>query len=389
MADITLTTSSGAELGVRSADLYFPYIGNWTSHLVLADSPDTLPSGRVTLDYHGLSCKGYLLRIGTSEGQTSALVVGGAGGLWKVLDAKYYDNQPAMRLPLQEILSAAGESLADSSTPSVLSATLPSWPRRQDQAGHLLDTLADTAGALWRVLPEGAVFFGTDTPLLPIQNYIEDKDWQLLRTDPEWLLQEIAPLTRAGVVPGLRFGLGTVARVHYEDDGDRFVARIWYLGEGGADDPVVAGIRALAREEMRGTVWHSHFGGEVVQQRGDGTLDVQMDDRRLPPVTSRPLLVPIPGAALDVAPGSRCQVAFAGGDPQQPFVQLYETGQGTKPIGIDGDEVDLGLWSVTITSGAISAITIVPPGGGAPISLSAVPSALKGKLKGGGKLKHP
>ncbi len=75
----------------------------------------------------------------------------------------------------------------------MLSQTLPCWPRRQDQAGRLLDALAEAAGALWRVLPDGSIFFGQDS-LAQLQTK-EDTDYQLLSSDPEWNLQVIAPLT--------------------------------------------------------------------------------------------------------------------------------------------------------------------------------------------------
>ena len=60
---------------------------------------------------------------------------------------------------------------------------------------------------------------------------------------------------------------------------------------------------------------------------------------------------------------------------------------GSKAVGLHGDEVDLGTWTVTPgagpLAGAIASISIVPPGGGAPIVLSPTspgPVSLKGKL---------
>lgn len=392
MSDITLTAQDGRQLAARAGDLFLPQRGNWTSHLILADAPDPLPSGRVTLDFHGLNCKGTILRIGTAEGQTSALIVGGAGGLGKEPDAKYYDHQIPVSLPLQEILSAVGEQLSVSSTPTILSKTLPSWPRRRDIAGHLLDTLAAAAGALWRVLPDGGVFFGQDA-FAPQQ--LLDAEWTLLHTDPEWSMQELAPLKGATLLPGVTFGLGRVGRVHYEDDGERFVARVWYLdADGVVDDPVVAGLRGIVREELAPTAYYPLFGGQVVTQRGDGTLDVQMDDRRLPPLTSVPYLVPVPGAALDVTPGARVQVAFAGGDPRRPVAQIYESGSGTKPIGIDGDQVNCGTLLLNVTGGGMAPAVLAgkytdPFGAVTMIASTGTNIPLKGKLIGSGKLKHP
>lgn len=389
MADIVLRTSGGEDLACREGDLFFPYRGNWTAHLTFATVPDTLPSGRVTLTFHQLVCNGYILRIGTSEGQTTAIIVGGRGGLWKVIEAKYYANQPQVRLPVNEVLTAGGETLSSESTQSILTQVLPSWPRRQDVAGNLLDALAEATGAIWRTLPDGDVYFGNDQPLLPLQNWQEDVDWQLLSTEPEWRMQEIAPLTRAGMLPGFRFSLGTISRVHYYDDGENFTARVWYLSEGGTDDLVIAGLRTIIREELKPTAFHPHFGGKVVQQRGDGTLDVQLDDRRLPPLTSVPYLVALPGAALEVSAGARCEVTFASGDPRQPFVQLYGNGQGTKPLGIDGDTVNCGTMTITAVANGVFVGTYVDPFGTTTTIALNTPIPLKGKLVGTAKLKAP
>lgn len=390
MPDITLT-AAGQDHAVSSGDLYLPYRGNWTSHLDFADVI-TPPTGRVTLSFHGLSLTGYVLRSGESEGQVSAIVVGGYGGLWKQIQAKYYDHQLALRLPLQEIVSATGERLSPTSTASVLSRTLNCWPRRQDLAGTLLDTLASSADALWRVLPDGSIFFGTDT--WSSSAYTEDKDYTVLARWPEWSMVELAPLTRLGVLPGQTLNGARVGRIHLEDDGESYTARIWHLGaDGAADDPVVAGLRGLIKEELGGLPYLPAGQGKVVQQRADGSLDVQMDDRRLPPLTSVPYLVPVPGAKLTVQPGSQVQVCFAGGDPMAPQAMLYGAGQGTKAIGIDGDQVNAGTLVLTVSGGgaspAVLAGTYTDPFGTVTTVASGVPIPLKGKLIGSAPLKLP
>lgn len=397
MADITLTTSDGAELAAAAGDLYLPLQGDWTSHLTLADTPDSPPTGLVQLAWHGLQLTGTILRSGTAEGLTTLLVAGGRGGLWRQLPAKYYDHQFALRLPLSELLAAAGEQLSPTSTPAVLQGTLPSWPRRRDLAGHLLDDLAEAAGALWRVLPDGSVFFGTDD--FAQSEAVLDTDYTLLHTDPEWLQQELAPLTAAGVpLPGQTFGAdqggGRVGRVHLEDDGERYVARVWYLDPGGGqEDLLVAGLRALMREELRPTTWHPQLSGQVVQQRADGTLDVLLDDRRLPPLTSVRYAVPVPGAQLSVPAGARVALAFAGGDPRFPVAQLYEPGSGSKAVVVSGDQVDCGSLKLTVTGGGASPAVLgglyTDPFGAQTVVVSGTPIPLKGKAAGSAPLKLP
>lgn len=57
--------------------------------------------------------------------------------------------------------------------------------------------------------------------------------------------------------------------------------------------------------------------------------------------------------------------------------------QGTKKVARVTDTVDIGQWSVTISGGAITAISVIPPGGGAPVVLSATPTALSAKISSG------
>lgn len=345
MADITLTGSDGKERPCASGDVWLPYRGNWTSHLTLVDQ-DPPPAGKVTLRFHDLTLKGYVLRAGQAEALSTVLLAGGAGGLDQPIPPKYYDHQVSVRLPLQEILSAAGEVLSGTSSPEVLARTLRSWPRAGDEPGALLDELAEEVGAVWRVLPDGSVFFGEDA-WTQVPGYLDRTGYQLLHTDPEWNYQKLAPIT-VQVLPGRSFLLGRVGRVVLEDDGTAFLQHLYYQDEQAEDDPLSAGIRGLVQQELRGQRWLSPQSGAVVQQRPDGSLDVVLDDRRLPPPTSVPVLVLVPGAKLRVQPGARVQIVFAGGDPTRPLAQLYESGAATRGASRLGDSVDakaaMGTW---------------------------------------------
>jgi hypothetical protein len=58
---------------------------------------------------------------------------------------------------------------------------------------------------------------------------------------------------------------------------------------------------------------------------------------------------------------------------------------GTQKVGRVGDTVDLGKWSVTITSGAISAISVLLPGTSTPVTIATSPAAtaLSGQISSG------
>lgn len=57
-------------------------------------------------------------------------------------------------------------------------------------------------------------------------------------------------------------------------------------------------------------------------------------------------------------------------------------GGGRKAAG-KGHSVDIGSWSVTIAAGAVASISVIPPGGGAPIVLSVTPTPLSAQVSDG------
>lgn len=362
MADITLTGSDGAERACAKGDLWFPYIGNWTALLTLTDADDP-PEGIVQLSFHGLSLRGFVVRADQAEALNTVVVAGGAGGLWKKIPAKMYDNGLSVSLIANEIMSDAGESLDPLSTADVLAQPVQQYPRLSDEPQNLLNTLCDTLSApgtqiVWRVLTEGTVFIGTDTwadvaPAYSDGSDGKDPQYQLLETDPAHrYYQVIAPVSIA-VLPGATFLLGKVGAVRYIDDGSSFVGRIYYCNsddDGRYEDPLSAGVRSIVREELRSTTFHRCFTGQVVTQWGNGgRLDILMDDERLPPLTNVPYRVPYPGCSMIIVAGARVQVDFEDGDPRRPAARLYEPGDGAKEVVLTGDTVKSGTLRIVAT----------------------------------------
>jgi hypothetical protein len=66
------------------------------------------------------------------------------------------------------------------------------------------------------------------------------------------------------------------------------------------------------------------FPAKVVSQNGDGTLELQPDDSRLPGYSKVPIRYGVPGITATVSGGARCLLAFAGADPQKPVVVGWE-----------------------------------------------------------------
>lgn len=122
----------------------------------------------------------------------------------------------------------------------------------------------------------------------------------------------------------------------------------------------------------------------VVTQRADGTLDLQPDDDRVPSCQGVPYRT-LPGVALSVPTGARVLLGYAGGDPAQPFADLWELGDVTRltvaggehPAARQGHAVQ-----VTLPMGAL--IPVGSPGGPLP----AAPITLDGTITEGTDVLH-
>jgi hypothetical protein len=111
-----------------------------------------------------------------------------------------------------------------------------------------------------------------------------------------------------------------------------------FFGAVGAADPRVA--------------YRAAYAGTVVSQAADGSVDVKMDDPRLPGMSALPLVLPIAGTrirlrcAADATPSptpasvARCLVIFLDGDPARPACMLMDAPK---------DAVDLVTFAVTTT----------------------------------------
>src|SRR5262245_42702100 len=113
-------------LRVTRASIVFPLVGTWRATLEL-DTADAL-SRSVTIEAASgcLSLKGTAFRSGEHAGKTVASVVGGAAGLAKTVDAKYYKAVP-VKIPLTDLLSAGGEVLASSADSAIQNVFLNLW----------------------------------------------------------------------------------------------------------------------------------------------------------------------------------------------------------------------------------------------------------------------
>lgn len=122
------------------------------------------------------------------------------------------------------------------------------------------------------------------------------------------------------------------------------------------------------------------YDATVVAQNQDGTLDVRLDDPKMPSLSSVPIFLGLPGLRVEVSKGAAIKVGFSGGDPSKPFAGLWATdaafiriviGGGRRAIARVDDETDSGtLVFRTITHPApLCTVEWRPPGTAVPIVL--------------------
>lgn len=115
---------------------------------------------------------------------------------------------------------------------------------------------------------------------------------------------------------------------------------------------------------------------KVVTQNADGTLELQPDDVRLPPMSRVPIKYGIPGVTATVQNGGRALVEFSGANPQYPFATIWESASlntliiagGSNGAARNGDTVGsttaMGTWMTQVAT----AVNLLAPGSVTPPS---------------------
>jgi len=345
MADVTIeprpNTQQIKPLAVADGDYLPGFSGNWTAHLELSDLVEP-PTGKITLTWLGRALSGQVLRGGRSTaGRVFVYVAGGNGDLGApippVLPAKAYRNVQ-VRVVLADIMVASGESLSSTSEASIMARSLATWPRRNDTACALLDDLARELGVIWRVLPDGSIYFGSNTfsetvSAQPLQ--------QLDDQDPAYATGLYVPHS-FGPLPGESYEGRRVGAAHYTISPEGPFVQLWFL-DAATHDLDGGNLRRSLAELIKETVridWYGTYPGKVVTQRADGTLDVQFDSRLIPPLPSVRYRTFAPGARLSVASGSRVDVTFDNADPLAPVAHLFDPGSAQLGAARETDPVD-------------------------------------------------
>jgi hypothetical protein len=159
---MSLVTLQG--LPVLGLLLTRPVVGGWQT-IAEVDYQDSqeLFDGLLELKDEKVTYRGTALNSGVVSGVARLEITGGRGGLVQALPTAQHFRDVTVKTLVQALLSAVGEQLDATSTRDVLDRRVPFWSFATERASVALSTLADRLGVRWRVLPNGNVWFGTDT----------------------------------------------------------------------------------------------------------------------------------------------------------------------------------------------------------------------------------
>lgn len=315
---------------VVSGRICRPRQGAWWADLRLDAPATSAVTGKVTIGLGAGSQRvlvGTARRVGTYRDAVHVRVVGGAGGLGRTFGPKAYRGVP-LRLPVLDVLAAAGEVLAPSSDAAALATTLVAWQAIAQPASAALGSLAQAAAGspTWRVLADGTVWVGPE-------RWTTSKlaTFDVTNEEPELGRIELAADDPA-IAPGEVLLGRRVSYVEHQVTAGRVRHLVWFEDlVAGPMDRVKGPLAAWMKSLFARIDYLARYPARVVAQNAaTGALELVPDDKRLPGMSAVPIRYGVPGLRATVAPGARVLLGFAGGDPTKPEAELWESATVTK-----------------------------------------------------------
>ena len=314
------STCNGAP--ILRGTITLPRQGVWHADLEL--EAIEAPTGSVLLQIGAaLSLRGVVepRAGGVFAGRVRVRVVGGAGGLQRQLDPKWYAGAPR-ELPLRDLVEEAGERLSSRTDPALLGEVLsPGWARVRGTAAEALGRLLEGTGASWRILPDGSLWAGPET--WPTAQGMAD----LVVLEEDRSRGRLVLATEAPqLLPGqtLRGDRVSDVEITIEPERIRLEALLERSVPGVADrlkGGLVAFIEGLVR---RKTDYLGKYPGLVIAHVAGSRVEVRMDDAaRWPHPTVVELRGGSAGEELAVELGCKVLVEFEAGDPRKPICRPW------------------------------------------------------------------
>jgi hypothetical protein len=323
-------------LPVIDGELREQQSGAWTGRIEVDDDVGKI-TGAVTLVIGDATFVGTVVRGEVFQGRYVAQLVGGAGGLETVLDAKYY-FAATRALVVSDALSGASEMIDDADTESsIMSATVARWMRAKGKARLALAEVAKDAGGFWRVTRAGKVALRTAETWETVTGKFD-----VIDNDPSDGEVVIAPEDTPLARPGVTIGGHKVAAVHttFGPSGLRQVITV--AADDGRARGLGASLAAAIKKASESSVAYSQcYPAKLVLQDADGSVHMTPDDERVrgQGLTKIPLVYGLPGCSAQIAPGSRARLVFDAGNAGQPMCTGWDE---------DADALELSLRAVQL-----------------------------------------
>ncbi len=299
--------------------LTIPAWGVWFLEAIL--SGENALTGALACSVADLALFGTALHSGSFNGRTAVRVVGGRGGLAKVIPAHAYHDDAGVRIStvIRDAMREAGETLDESTLPTTRLG--PHYTRPEATAASVLERHARGA---WYVAEDGTVRLGArPAAVLPPGVAIE-------AVDKARGVLNVASSTIATLLPGLTAEGLVVTDVRHEANGDTGLrTTLWGRARPGATTRRLDSWRRLLEgldpdRKFRGVVEY-----RVVTVQGSRlNLQPVRSGLGMPELRRVPAWPGVPGCEGDVVPGSRVLVGFVDSDPSRPYVAAYEGSEG-------------------------------------------------------------
>jgi hypothetical protein len=333
---MALVTANG--LAVLDAAICMPRIGAWHADLRV-DTPDAITGPvRISIDEDRLVLNGTVWRGGMFAGSASVRVVAGANGLRTVAKAKHY-TQTSARIVLGDLLSGVGEKLSSTASSSILARHLDAWTTAAIATGGLITRLLAIAspGSAWRFLPNGQIWIGAET--WP-DSGLTDADFQDIDENPavaEALIGVEAPV----LLPGTTLLGRRVSYVEHLVNEGGVRSKVFFESDDRLKDAFAAAVRASLPPL---TFFACHW-ARVIAQNG-ATVDVEIENptiaKFLPSMSGVPLMMPAPGATMQMAAIGRVLIGWSDGDQSRPFAIAYDVATALIELVLNSPDLRLG-----------------------------------------------
>jgi hypothetical protein len=310
--------------------------GAWVADLVFSSPPD----GKI--DLWGETWVGTVLSSRQDGGRWRTRIIGGAGGLTKLVRDRQYSGAQSISKIAGSILSQAGEIAG-----STLTDRLENYLLREASAGQALDGLTGHAGVSWRLSRVGKVDLYRPASGLEI--------------DPKACL-------KLGVSPSGSVSLAVASsssvQIGQTFEGKRIRGIRWHVSPSTLSADVDFSPSRLP--DLSGLDLLRIHSAKVERQNADGSLDLIVSGKF--GLAKVPFLSGLPGSKVTLVAGDLVSVGFFKADSRSPYAMSTGQASGsTAGVAREGDSVDCGTLVVPTTLAGVLGpipfqITYVPPG---------------------------